>query len=619
MGFSGTHWMILFKAILALATVVLLGRMIFLLLASEIGRKLDLLKRRYKKHPEFNFAVIVPVTNKQQWQALSGLLAALSQQTYPLDKIHLHLLVPEPLKTKLQTALQSDFSTVFWGFPKHLATQPQALTHLYQWGVERLLAQGGAPKQVIALLPDDIVKPDFIEQMAYKAAFYPVVQSYMALKRKPNNWFALVDALSQRLFNRIDQAGRTHLGLSAKLQHTGWMIHQDVLEKVPLSWAIDSYPEGYRLLLNRAGYSVHWASGVMVYQNALNGLRELLAKQAEVAFMKQGLLVNSLPAVFSLPQAFKQPLAWLDTLWQSVKLPDVVIGFGLFVLWVVALAGNLSIGSFVQFVFLSFLFLSVVSFGVARFSIADSLFYATAAPIAYLTVLVTLPAYLVFGILKQVFEPSVGLLKSTAPSSKAIKLNPVARGEEQESILTIGIPDFIEELEQAVEDNDQVKALKSAPLPSHFKQPHEIVISNGVQRITCEVTLSAQQEKGQYRYQLILHYKGATFETQYYPLVDQAFYELQAKLQERGFYVFSCGSCAYFYHPVQASFQLEQESDSGVEADGYCLQAKQGQPLEQNINRVHILSPHCHHHRDHAFRDDILRQWKYSLGQATRV
>ena len=61
------------------------------------------------------------------------------------------------------------------------------------------------------------------------------------------------------------------------------------------------------------------------------------------------------------------------------------------------------------------------------------------------------------------------------------------------------------------------------------------------------------------------------------------------------------------------SFQSETYDKQTMEADGYCLQSKQGVNLSSNTTRVHVVSPYCHHHRDHAFRDEILKQWKDSL------
>jgi hypothetical protein len=598
--------MILLKALLALMTLIVLGRMIFLLLASEIGRKFDLVKRRYRNHPEFNFAILIPIINKDQWQAFAVLLAALTQQSYPLELIQIHLLVPEPLKEKLQTSLQSPLNVTFWGFPKIFGREKRVGIELINWGVERLLALGGTPKQIVTLTAEDIIKPDFIEQLAYKAALYPAVQSYMALKRKPTTWLAMLNALNQRLFNRIEQAGRTHLGFSAKLQTTGWMIHQDVLEKVPLFWALGTYPEGYQLLLNRAGYNVHWATGVMVYQNETLDWKVVLAGYKQKILSRIHFIVEGSQALLSPKLLFQKPLAWVDHLWQLIKPPDLMIGVTLFLLLIIAIGFDLSISSFLQFVFFAYLALSLISLVVARFSGLDILFYTFAAPLGTVAILLALPAYIVFSVLKQLFEPISGPEnKKENYKVKTASVQPLEPTQNHSDQL-------INELMQN-QFSETDNGLKESPLPNHLKQPHELVISNGTQRITCQVTLLAKFDESVYRYQMLLHYKGATFETNYYPLLDQAFYELQAKLQDRGFYVFSCGSCAFFYHPPMGSFQSEVTDQQVMEADGYCLQSKQGVTLSLNSTRVHVVSPYCHHHRDHAFRDEILKQWKDSL------
>jgi hypothetical protein len=143
------------------------------------------------------------------------------------------------------------------------------------------------------------------------------------------------------------------------------------------------------------------------------------------------------------------------------------------------------------------------------------------------------------------------------------------------------------------------------------KLPRETIksvpLSNGSKEIPCSLkTCTTFDEEGNEQYQLTLEYKSLSITTETYRILDQAFYELHAKLMSRGLTVITCGSCGNFYNPTA-------DVPGALRNAGVCLFGKMGQEVNLHTDAVTVMSQACAHHCDLSQRERQVRQWKESL------
>jgi hypothetical protein len=132
-------------------------------------------------------------------------------------------------------------------------------------------------------------------------------------------------------------------------------------------------------------------------------------------------------------------------------------------------------------------------------------------------------------------------------------------------------------------------------------------LSNGTNQVACVLKTQTQaDDKGAPLYQMFLVYKNVSFSSSLYRIKDQAFYELQSKLMERGLTIMTCGSCGYFHNPVAEAAQR-------VKNPGLCLYGKVGKEINFKTDTVTVVSQACPYHTSIDHRGDIVQEWQSSL------
>jgi len=135
-----------------------------------------------------------------------------------------------------------------------------------------------------------------------------------------------------------------------------------------------------------------------------------------------------------------------------------------------------------------------------------------------------------------------------------------------------------------------------------------VPLSNGVKQVNCRLkTLTTISEDGRENYQLTLEYSSVAFSTQSYRILDQAFYELHAKLKSRGLTMITCGSCGNFYNPTA------DVPDAMIHNSGVCLFDKYGKEVNLKTDAVTVVSQACNYHCPLEQRESVVREWKESL------
>lgn len=526
---------ILIKLLLGAFATCVLGWDILLLFFAEIGRRDDLRRTTSKTPPPFRFAIIVTMLDEIEKPALNQLINTLLNQNpslgSPVDGMSRHpdIYVVSP------TAVHEPLITISHTFPEmvHFIPYPaeqssqvdrcnETLGKMHAWAVERLLAIGGNTRLFVFLEATDIVKPDYLQQIALKAAYYPVMQGYLAMKKLGEDMTSRNIGLKQRLLNRIEQAGRFHLGLSAALQPTGWSIHQDVLEKVPMDRFLMDYPKAYGLVLNRVGYRVHWAPNMVTYKDENLSFWQYMQTECLAISSRCRLFLSQLPATIQFAIVRRQPLVVLNQLWDILPLPNGYMGFVMLLLWGSTLSTPYS--GFIGSVFFTYIVLQVAKLFVARIRFQDALFCSGLVVWYRLVSLAVMPFLVLSMIFKDVLAPLLAL-NTTAYGNRKTGLFNLSETTRKLQLPNVSLAD--EAWANKVQVDPVVQPVnKPLAKPSITAQ-----LSNGEKILDCLIVINEHESQ----YQLQLSYKGNTFSTGYYPDQDDAFEALQEKLTQKGF------------------------------------------------------------------------------------
>ena len=395
---------------------------------------------------------------------------------------------------------------------------------MHAWAVERLLAIGGNTRLFVFLEATDIVKPDYLQQIALKAAYYPVMQGYLAMKKLGEDMTSRNIGLKQRLLNRIEQAGRFHLGLSAALQPTGWSVHQDVLEKVPMDRFLTDYPRAYGLILNRVGYRVHWAPNMVTYKDENLSFWQYVKTECLAISSRCKLFVSQLPATIQFALTRRQPVVALNQLWDILPLPHAYMGFVMLLLWGSTLSTPYS--GFIGSVFFMYVLLQVAKLFVARIRFQDALFCSGLVVWYRLVSMAVMPYLILTMVFKDVLTPLFANNTMSHGNRKQQGLFNLTETTRKLQLPNISLADEAWANKVQTEESVVQPINKPSIKPSITAQ-----LSNGEKILDCLIVINEQDSQ----YQLQLSYKGNTFSTGYYPDQDDAFEALQDKLMQKGF------------------------------------------------------------------------------------
>lgn len=619
---------------IALGTIagLILLRQLLVILAAEQGRKHDLVKKLYKNNQEFQLSILIPFLDPNEHPSLLTLLHAIHEQDYPASKVTVHLVTSdESHRDLIPRSLRPNVKA--WKHPDESPRYETAIT----WLIERCLAAGGNGMFVF-LKPTDIIKPDFFQNIAARGIDSFALQGYVALKNPPETPLERVYALSTRLFNRIGNAGRYHLGLSCRLLDSGWAIKQEVLEMIPYRRGIDLDNLEYSIRLNLENFRVNWAPNVVVYSDSDVHFLSHFTQCIGALFNRINLLFHYGPRLLTR-LLMRFDLNYLEQC-SAIVAPPFLITFMALALVTYLTAQThagipgapLTWGVIATFTML----LNVMAMVVARCKPDDyaaMLFYT---PISYFFGILASPIAL-YSYLRQVI---------TNRPEKGHTYRKVRKTRFNEDLASP--PDLFDEthgrkvIRTILKKNAPAESEPARPLhaskPSSTalgtgnlhepgtigtnpvlqntlnptaRQPKEVVrpvpLSNGKKQVSCRLRMvTTFNDEGRESYRLILEYKTMAFSTESYRILDQAFYELHAMLFSRGLTIVTCGSCGNFYNPTV-------DVPDAIKSSGVCLFNKLGKEVNLNTDAVTVVSQACDYHCPLEQREQIVRQWKESL------
>lgn len=623
--------------LIALGSVLII-RQLCLILAAEQGRKHDLIKKLYKANMDFHLSVLIPFLDSSKQDSLLGLIKAIENQEYPATKVSIHIVATEQTIGDLE-AVQFHPNVKTWAYPAMKSNNSDAT----RWLIERCIAAGGAGLLVM-LKPDDIIKPDFFQNIVARSFDSFAIQGYVAIKQRPESLMGKVLGLSERLANRIDNAGRYHLGMSCQLMDTGWVIKQEVLEMIPFhrGWDISNFE--YTLRLNLQNFKVTWAPNVVVYTDEQTDFIQHLT-DCLAAFVNRVQLMFTYGYKLVFLAIEEWDYGYFEQFLTIVKPPNFVLGLFLVVMSMTAANPHNPIpGSSFSWGLLAIAFVMVqlLSLFVARCKGSDYITFFIYTPIVYLAGIASLPIALInyfAGLMiragqmreersyrkitttrfNEALDPYPTLLEpENGHNSNMLDYNGLKKRPPTLQEVLSSPQDTLRNHSQQQHSAQMLQYDNSVPTTSNrpsdrirkrgaHEQTKTVSISNGQKEISCVLkTVTTYNPDGDETYQMTLEYKTVAFSTATYKILDQAFYELHAKLQSRGFTLMTCGTCGNFYNPTA-------DMPGALKNSGVCLFGKMGKEVNLTTDAVTVLSQACPYHCDIIDRESILREWRESL------
>jgi cellulose synthase/poly-beta-1,6-N-acetylglucosamine synthase-like glycosyltransferase len=169
------------------------------------------------------FVIMLSAHNEEA--VIGSLLDSLAAQRYPSDRYQVHIVANNCTDRTAAIVQASDLAVCHERLDGDLATKGAALSWLWQ----RVSAETTAGDVVLILDADNVVAPDFLDEMNQLfERGCRVVQSTRRAKNADDSWASQLDGISEALWNRLDQEGRMFLGLSATLAGSGMAFEREV-------------------------------------------------------------------------------------------------------------------------------------------------------------------------------------------------------------------------------------------------------------------------------------------------------------------------------------------------------------------------------------------------------
>lgn len=220
---------------------------------------------------ERSFAILVSAHNEES--VIGALLWSLALQQYPMEKRRVYIVANNCTDSTATIVRSTHFARCLERSDGDLATKGSSLAWLW----ERVAGETSESDCVLILDADNLVAPDFLLEMnrVFDRGFQ-VVQSARYAKNAGDSWASELDAVSESLWNRLDQAGRMELGWSATIAGSGTAFERSVFE-----WLVAGGVRGlcedieWQARLMMEGTKVGYAAKAKVYDEKTKNAGQL--------------------------------------------------------------------------------------------------------------------------------------------------------------------------------------------------------------------------------------------------------------------------------------------------------------------------------------------------------
>jgi cellulose synthase/poly-beta-1,6-N-acetylglucosamine synthase-like glycosyltransferase len=207
------------------------------------------------------FLVLISAHNEEV--VVGELLRSLAAQAYPASHLQVYVVANNCTDNTAAVVRASQGAMCLQRTTGDAATKGVALGWLW----ERVADTARDVDCVLVLDADNLTPPEFLSELnrTFEAG-YRVVQSARCAKNASDSMTSQLDAISEALWNRLDQAGRSTMGLSATIAGSGMAFDRDVF-----AWLIGEGGPGlledieWQARLMLAGIAVGYTARARVY------------------------------------------------------------------------------------------------------------------------------------------------------------------------------------------------------------------------------------------------------------------------------------------------------------------------------------------------------------------
>jgi len=214
-------------AILVLAQAYAFLYLLYLWLPACASLLGALRPRRANRHEparkQRKFMALISAHNEEV--VVGELLRSLASQDYPASHLQVYVVANNCTDDTAAVVRASGVATYLERTTGDAATKGVALGWLW----ERVAETARGVDCVLVLDADNLTPVNYLSEMnrAFERG-YRVVQSARCAKNASDSMTSQLDAISEALWNRLDQAGRSRMGLSATIAGSGMAFDRDL-------------------------------------------------------------------------------------------------------------------------------------------------------------------------------------------------------------------------------------------------------------------------------------------------------------------------------------------------------------------------------------------------------
>lgn len=535
-----------FVSIAYLITYVVLSYL--LVITSSLGRSSDI--HRKENISNVTRLINIVIFAKNNLEDVIKLINSLKSQNYPPDKYSINIVIDNK-HSKLDSVLEHIDSIKIWKL-----NNEDGYTSIYS-SISKYLEKNLASEYAngyVFLNSSNVVKENFLERVNIALDKNEISQACIGTKAPYASTISAITYIYNRTFNRTLNAGIFHLTKGSLLFDHGLIISQPTLEKCPFNLSENCSEIDYFYYLLKNKIYINWAPEVIIYDKIAEDIHDFSQWKINKLFNVISGIKRNLKTALLNPSGILYSLTLLK--------PGILVYFCIAV--IALLSGylitynpfNIDLWFYIpSFCFIIYFFSELAGILTARCVPKDLHIWMNSFtyffPEAYLTVIY---------ILKRAFKGKPEIKKET-----------------------------IIEQEPVIEPEKTFKQEKS-----------EVVITDGKRPFNCTLTTQISPNENN----LTLTFKSKKFTTKNYTNIEDAFEEINNKLESKGFKLIICNNCGYFAYSKRS-----HRETSG--ASGHCFLNKEGTRIQ--FDELTNIWNSCPHYTPKENKEQILENWRNSL------
>lgn len=540
-----------FNILIYLLISVLVAYVIYeyrIILNAEIARLFNIKRKQLSSSVQRNINVIIHVQNDTR--NVVELITSLKNQDYPSDKYKINVILDNPTEnTKKLMDLIPDI--VLWEVNTNMqyAGMMSSVGMFFEHITKNQYFNGH-----VLLSSSDLVKKNFMSRVNVALEQSDISQGCLASISPYGSIFSTIGYISNRILNRVNNVGESRIKLGSRVLTSGIIISEEFVSQYPIQNKYLYSELDYNCELLKQNVKVDSRPDILIFTPSPLNIKDLAYYKSTTFYKWANLLLNNPLMLFSNLKLLSYALYSL----LHIKLIQIIM-----VIIVVIFSYklnmsllNLPLWEISLIFFVTMLFMAeLLSMLVSRCKPKDYLIW-------FISIFMYLPE--VFMTIYYSFK----LIKSRLNTVESI-YDPL--------------------------NNESIKLFKASNLKTL-----DVKVSDGTKNISCKLEIQNDDQNNH----ISLIFNNKKFTTKKHITLDQAFEELNKRLNAKNFKIICCYNCGYFNYS-------NKSFDESCGSKGHCFYDKNGQNLYYD-DLVEVWGS-CEQLVDLEQRNQIIENWKNSL------